>query len=76
MIDLYTFIGLDDNGDHKIYVSPFKLNHLSDMHERDESFPAGVKGAIPEEKCVEALHKIRKYYDDNEKGRTKKRKTA
>jgi hypothetical protein len=46
------------------------------MHERDDSFPAGVKGVIPEEKCVEALHKIRKYYDDNEKGRTKKRKAA
>lgn len=76
MIDLYTFLGIDDSGDYKIYVSPFKLNNLSDMHERDEPFPAGVKGAIPEEKCMDALQRIRKYYDANEKNRTKKRKTA
>lgn len=63
-MNLYPFIGIDDAGDMRIYMSPFRLNKLSPMHSRGKPFPAGVDQAIEPEQTRELLKKMCDYFDE------------
>jgi len=60
-MDLIPFIGLE-NGEMKVFVSPFKLNKLGDMHMRGKEFPKCVESPIANSECLEVLTSMESYY--------------
>ena len=61
-MDLIPFIGLE-NGEMKVFVSPFKLNKLGDMHMRGKDFPKEVYSPIKNSECLEILKSMESYYE-------------
>jgi hypothetical protein len=61
-MDLIPFIGLE-NGEMKLFVSPFKLNKLGDMHMRGSEFPKCVQSPITNSECLEVLKSMESYYE-------------
>ena len=61
-MDLIPFIGLE-NGEMKVFVSPFKLNKLGDMHMRGKEFPRCVSSLITNGECLEVLTSMESYYE-------------
>jgi hypothetical protein len=61
-MDLIPFIGLE-NGEMKVFVSPFKLNKLGDMHIRGKEFPKCVHSPIANSECLEVLKSMESYYE-------------
>ena len=61
-MDLIPFIGLE-NGEMKVFVSPFKLNKLGDMHMRGKEFPKCVHSLIANGECLEVLKSMESYYE-------------
>jgi hypothetical protein len=61
-MDLIPFIGLE-NGEMKVFVSPFKLNKLGDMHMRGKSFPKCVNLPFTNSECLEVLTSMESYYE-------------
>lgn len=69
---LHPFIGLDESGDMHIYISPFKLYKLSDMHSRGEPFPNGATGIVNLNNADYLLKKMSNYFNKHENnGKTK-----
>ena len=61
MNELIPFIGLE-NGEMKVFVSPFKLNKLGDMHMRGKDFPKCAQSPITNSECLEVLTSMESYY--------------
>jgi hypothetical protein len=61
-MDLIPFIGLE-NGEMKVFVSPFKLNKLGDMHMRGKDFPKCAQSPIANSECLEVLKSMESYYE-------------
>jgi hypothetical protein len=61
-MDLIPFIGLE-NGEMKVFVSPFKLNKLGDMHMRGKDFPKCAQSPITNGECLEVLKSMESYYE-------------
>lgn len=61
-MDLIPFIGLE-NGEMKVFVSPFRLNKLSDMHMRGKEFPKSARLPIANNECLEMLKSMESYYE-------------
>ena len=60
-MDLIPFIGLE-NGEMKLFVSPFKLHKLGDMHMRGKEFPKCAYSLIENSECLETLKSMERYY--------------
>jgi hypothetical protein len=60
-MDLIPFIGLE-NGEMKVFVSPFKLHKLGDMHMRGKDFPKSANSPITNSECLEVLTSMESYY--------------
>jgi hypothetical protein len=65
-MDLIPYIGLE-NGEMKIFVSPFKLHKLGDMHTRGKSFPKSSLLPIVNSECLEILTSMESYYAPKKK---------
>lgn len=61
-MDLIPFIGIE-NGEMKVFVSPFKLNKLGDMHMRGKEFPKCVHSLFENSECLEVLKSMESYYE-------------
>jgi hypothetical protein len=61
-MDLIPFIGLE-NGEMKVFVSPFKLHKLGAMHMRGKDFPKSVQSPIANSECMEVLTSMEAYYE-------------
>jgi hypothetical protein len=70
---LHPFIGLDDSGELRIHISPFKLYPLSPMHRRKNDFPAGCDGIVEQDKAEATLQKMRNYFTEHEANKPKKK---
>lgn len=71
---LYSFIGLNENDELQLHVSPFKLNKLSPMHERGKPFPAGSYDTIEQQDALSMLKKIDSYFNEYEASKKPKKK--
>ena len=71
-MNLYPFIGMDNDGEMCIYISPFRLNKLGPMHERGKPFPDGADRAIEPEHTRDLLRKLCDYFNDYDSRKKKK----
>lgn len=75
-MSLYAFIGLDNNKELRVHVSPFKLNKLSAMHERGKPFPSGAEDVVSNEDIPRLLEGLTNYFQEYEEGKRSKKKQA
>lgn len=64
---LIPFIGLDDNGEMKLFVSPYRLNTLSPAHKRGKEFPNVVFENVTADNFEDILQAVKKYYEPDVK---------
>lgn len=73
-------LGIDENGDYRLFISAFTLSTISPMHGRGKPFSSAIckisdkDQTVTDEEAIKALNDCHRYFTEYEKSLNKRKK--